>query len=672
MTEWDIHSSDKILFQKGRGTMKMHSKKIICISLICAVALLVGGIFSIAEIADRQANEANLYEQLLAENGFVFGMNYPWIKIGHTLTGNEVMEKFEITNTGDPMIVGLDEYGDDYLFEGLYNLRSLGYTMIGYWGSTYGEGVVYDEYGHIIGVKEEYLTNVARYLEICRRADMTVLWIIQAHNDSLIGAYGEKGKMAWDWCSQAIVNPEESEAYIEKFVRPLLRVLAQYPDVVGLISASSEAENEINDDVWGDKFAGDRAQYGTTQEIMVSFLRKLTDAAAEECPDIARTLVCNSSWLNMYNDFNLDVIGKNQYSLSGGVTAVEDLTTVFPAIMSEWGIGEIKTEEQFTLMTMQMQERIEKQGYQGSYWWGYVDHAGGATSVFKDQPGSQSDFRPLMYVMHYHIIDYVANHRGEEVVLDEPSLFYNRGSGMVEWIASRQASTYDVERSLDGGTTWETLARGLKPEDVLDENREKGTYEDKTLPTVGNVIYRVVAHDDDGNTASAVSNERAIIEPAPELMVNGDFENGGEGWDFFLGDESHVTDLYSSDGGHSLCLTGDAWHGVIREYIPVEPGKRYKLTYKYFKDPSIERKSSAAFYVRYDKETGVGNRKGEIQLTAGWMTDSDGDWVTHSTTFVAPAGVTSVAFDLRTPDPASLGGQKGIMYIDEISFKEVR
>ena len=121
-----------------------------------------------------------------------------------------------------------------------------------------------------------------------------------------------------------------------------------------------------------------------------------------------------------------------------------------------------------------------------------------------------------------------------------------------------------------------------------------------------------------------------------------------------------------------MCLTGNAWHGVIQEYIPVEPGKRYKITYKYFKDPSIERKSSAAFYVRYDKETGVGNRKGEIQLTAGWMTDSDGDWVTYSTTFVAPAGVTSVAFDLRTPDPASLGGQKGIMYIDEISLKEVR
>ena len=54
--------------------MKVHSKKVICISLICAVALLVGCVFSIAEIADKKAGNDNLYEQILAEDGFIFGM----------------------------------------------------------------------------------------------------------------------------------------------------------------------------------------------------------------------------------------------------------------------------------------------------------------------------------------------------------------------------------------------------------------------------------------------------------------------------------------------------------------------------------------------------------------------------------------------------------------------
>ncbi len=656
--------------------MKVHSKKVICISVICAVALLVGCFFSIAEIADKGKNEAkNLYEEILSENGFVFGMNYPWIRIGHTLTGNEVMVKFGCTDDGDPMVVGLDQYGDDYLYEGLYNLRALGYTMIGYWGSTYGEGVVYDDYGHVIGVKEEYLTNIARYLEICRRADMTVLWIIQAHNDSMVSYFGEKGKRLWDWCSQAIVNPDESEAYIEKFVRPVLRVLAQYPDVVALISASSEAENEINDDVLGNQFGSDRGIYGTTQEKMVSFLRKLTDAAAEECPDIARTLVCNSSWLNMYNDFNLDVIGKNQYSSTGGAADVETLTTVFPAIMSEWGIGDYKTEEQFTLMTMQMQETIEKKGYQGSYWWSYVagDSGGGSMSVFKQNAGSQTDFRPLMYSMHYHILDYVNAHQGVEVLLDPPVLFYNRGSGMVEWIASRQATSYDVQRSLDGGTTWETIAQNLDPAEVLDTNREKGVYQDLTLPTTGNVMYRVVARDEDGNSAvSKAGNESEIIPPAPELVINGSFENGSEGWDFFLGNSSAITDAYATEGEHALCLTGGAWEGVIQEFIPVEGGKRYKVSYKYKKDSGIDRAISAAFYICWDENSGVGDRYGEQQLTAGWMNNSEGDWVAYETTFVVPEGIRSIAFDLRVPDPTSQGGVQTKVYIDEISLKEVR
>lgn len=657
--------------------MKVHFKKVACISVICAVALLIGCFFSVAELADKGKSEPkNRYEEILAEDGFVFGMNYPWIQIGHTLTGNEAMLKYGITDDGDPMTVGLDLYGDEYLYEGLYNLRALGYTMIGYWGSTYGEGVIYDEYGHVTGVKEEYLTNIARYLEICRRADMTVLWILQAHNDALISYFGEKGKNLWDLCSQAIVNPDESEAYIENFIRPVLRVLAQYPDVVALISASSEAENEINDNAWGDKFGGDRSHYGTTQEKMVSFLRKLTDATAEECPDIARTLVCNSSWLNMYNDFNLDVIGKNQYSSTGGVTNVEDLTTVFPAIMSEWGIGDYKTEEQFTLMTMMMQENIEQKGYQGSYWWSYVagDSGGGSMSVFKSMAGSQTDFRPLMYSMHYHIVDFVANHRGEEVVLDVPAVFYNRGSGTVEFIASRQATSYDIERSLNGGTTWEKLAEGLLPSEVLDINSEKGTYEDKTLPTEGNVMYRVTARDDEGNIAmSEPTNERAIIPPAPELVVNGSFENGKEGWDFFLGNSSHITSDYATDGGNALCLTGGAWEGVIQEFIPVEGGKRYKVSYKYMRDPEIEITTSAAFYIRYDEDFGVGDRDGEIKLTAGWMNNAEaGEWSYYETTFVVPEGVNSVAFDLRVPDPSSQGGTQTKVYLDEISLKEVQ
>ncbi|MBQ3202450.1 MAG: carbohydrate binding domain-containing protein [Clostridia bacterium] len=656
--------------------MKQLFKNRIWIVAICVAAMLATSVLGAFALKQPEQNQAasektqpmKLYEQIIEEDGFLFGINYPWLEIGHTLTTNELMVKCDVRPSGDPNSIALDTWGDEAIYEGLYNLRALGYRTIAYWGSVHGEGVIYGDHGEVLGVKEEYLANIDRFLNLCERADMTVMWIVSAHSDSIV-ELGEGGKHLWDIVSQSIVNPEVTEQYIENFVRPVMRVLGKHPKSVALISAGSEAENEINDDNIGDHFSGDRAFYGTTMEKMKHFLTRITETAEEEVPNIGRTMVCNASYLNIYNDVNLDAVGINRYASSASVDTIETFRTSHPMFVTEWGLGKFASEEAFTINTTRMFEDILNKGYLGSFFWCYQpDGRGGEFGTLKEGSATQSDFRDFMYTMSFVMRDFANEHRGVECYLDAPVMFYNRGSGMVEWMGSRQASTIDIQRSLDGGKTWTTLVENAPVEQYQDGY--KGTYEDETLPTEGQVTYRVIARDGEDTAASAPANVVAIMAPAPELMTNGGFENGLEGWEQPWSDTIDVSDKFAYEGNYSLYLNGKAWSGVVQENIPVTAGKRYRLSVTY-RTASTE-VNNGFIWVRWGASGGT--RYSPEQISAGYFNTTEPGWHTLEAVFVVPADleIPEICVDLRLDDPAAYGGREGMFYIDEVSLKEVR
>ena len=118
----------------------------------------------------------------------------------------------------------------------------------------------------------------------------------------------------------------------------------------------------------------------------------------------------------------------------------------------------------------------------------------------------------MMYSLRYFVEDYRNKLRGVESVLDKPVLFYNHGGGTVEWIASRQASSIDLLRSLDGGKTWEALFVGVSPSTY--ETKSKGHYKDSTLPESGTVMYKVIARDINGNVVESEPGNEAEILPS--------------------------------------------------------------------------------------------------------------------------------------------------------------
>ena len=127
------------------------------LSLLCALCLLMALVpTSAVAAAARPRATQTLYQQILERDGFIEGVWYPWFThtyLGCGFTTNEVAATW-ITNAWyDFNKVGIDTYGADKIYAEIYNLKAVGYNMLAIAGSPYGEGVVYDNNGDVLGIK---------------------------------------------------------------------------------------------------------------------------------------------------------------------------------------------------------------------------------------------------------------------------------------------------------------------------------------------------------------------------------------------------------------------------------------------------------------------------------------------------------------------------------------
>ena len=163
----------------------------ILLTLLCAMALLLGTVPAVAaaeapggDFPWTAAGKDMLIEQILKRDGLIDGIWFPWFdggNVGHSLTGNDLMVRYRGNGWAK---VAMDTVGADKIYREIYNLKAMGYNLLGYGGSIYDEGVIHDAYGDIIGVKQEFLDNARRLLDMCREIGMPVMWTICFHSSS--------------------------------------------------------------------------------------------------------------------------------------------------------------------------------------------------------------------------------------------------------------------------------------------------------------------------------------------------------------------------------------------------------------------------------------------------------------------------------------------------------
>ena len=475
------------------------------LSAVCVLALLVTMTLplfgSVAVSAETRARKT-LYQEILERDGFIEGVWYPWFThtyLGCGLSANEVCAKY-ITNCWyDFRKVGIDSYGTEKIYAEIYNLKALGYNMLAFAGSAYGEGVIYDNNGDVLGIKEDYLANTRRFLDICRDIGMPVMWNICFHSSSMPDYYGMD---AWNIICRMYGDHTVADHYAQRFVKPLAKVLAEYDDVVALIALTDEIENEINDSDIPNVNAA--KAYGTTKENIRYFVNAMNEAVKAAAPQIARTIAANSDDLGMYSDIQLDVLGRNRYSDKGDAPKLPEMYPTTPMLMTEYNLATATgmNETQYSQVQIRFRDDMKQLGYDGGFQWCWQPNAKGGAMDLLMAGGSVTDFRKSMYDRYYYTIDALSAHQGKTVVLDTPALFYHSGDGYLEWIPSRQATKVSIESSTNGGKTWQTVATDLSQSSLI--KKDKCTYQVKNANAMA--IYRVTVKDGKGNTASAVTN----------------------------------------------------------------------------------------------------------------------------------------------------------------------
>ena len=685
------------------------------LSILCAAALTVSVLGTLAVSGGTQIwrEEANLVEQILERDGHINGIWYPWFQhkfLGHNLTGNELFAEKCESDTW--MQVGIDQYGETNIYREIYNLKALGFNILGLEGSPLGEGVIYDPYGNVLGVKQDYLQNIRRLLNICREVGIPVLWTMTMHS-TIASEYWENGKYGWDILSQAYANPEVADQYAEKFVKPVCAVLNEYPDVVGMITVGVELENEINDSRIGNYFEGIRAMYGVNQEPMLYFIKQVHDTIAQESPHISRTIASTSYDFTIYEDIDFDFIGRNWYTKAGTGPSLESHRAPAPMIATEFGLGDgvMVPDETWTIKQIQFRESFIEEGYAGWMMWCWNNTGFGTAYDLLDATGtSTTDFRAGAYTIKYFADNMVADHQGKEIVLDKPVLFCNTGSGKVEWISSRQATALDLLRSTDGGRTWKKLLDKVSPYDY--EEMFKGTYIDQEMaehPQDGTTsMYKMVAYDDEGNKVnSVVGNEAIVVGPPINILEQQDrtysFEDGLGEWIEFgangtyeqganysakvieVADAPHGNKALEFKLNHTTDANGNIvnaneWHGIHLDTIQVKPNTQYKLVvhYKIAPDAAFEyeesdntHKMSGYLFARGLGENGEGSANGDIngkELASIYLLHgSKNEWRTNDATFrTNDSGL--LCLDLRA---VQFAGTPVHYYIDYIQIYEV-
>ena len=565
---------------------------------------------------DRTLPEANSVAKILERDGYLEGIWFPWLThddLGHGFTANETMIQYVSDHWST---VGIDKYSNQYLLEQIYNLKALGFNIMGYEGSIYAEGVVFDEHGDVTGIKEDYLQNIRRFLDICREAEMPVLWTVCCHSTSAVSYYNLE---VWYRMTQMYAVKEVADHYAQRFVKPLCAVLAEYPDVVVMCATTSEVENEMNDADMGN-FTEHRETYGVTRESMLYFINTVADTLAAELPNVDRTLCGSTDNMTMYSETDLTYVGHQEYNAHASADDISQFRSPLPMLVTEFGLGDGKYPSEDELVTMQLRFRdnFRAKDWSGWFMWCWSAQSGGSSYDLIAQNGDLTDFRKVAYELHDYIEEYRAADRGETVSVNTPTLFFNKGNGLVEWVKPTQTHTYKLERSINGGT-WTALTTSGATVDAVGR---KYTYRDTTLPAEGRVQYRVTVTSG-AATASSLSNTVNILPPAANLAQNGGFENGLTQWTTFGGSGTYrVTAATARTGSYSLELdygTGE-WEGVNQTSIPVKPNTNYVLTY-YYKYAADDTASNCYCFVRDGDGSINGNIIGQAYMNGGNTTE---------------------------------------------------
>lgn len=530
----------------------------------------------------------NLYEKVLAEDGFIFGMDYDWF-VTNLNNGK---------NMGDNQILGFKSTFNPLLtYWDLYNIKAMGYSCVNIWLFMDAEGIIFDDIGFAVGLQDKFKENITTVMNMCRELNLPICFSIQPHGEASNfgdGTGSENPVEIWNKYFQFYYRADARESYMKNVIKPLAEIFKGYQDVVMILDLTIENESNLTSDAEIGYF--DNADYGTTWENFAAFLTDMNSTIKEIIPNAITSTedVGGASHAYRKNDIGVDIIGMNRYNGDGVMADPTDMYLVKPFYVGEFNGGESGfdqwSQEYWGKIKTRFYPDAISKGYVGAFYFSYS--TGGDPFILFDGLSSDYDgIRSYALSLSYQVNDLKKKHNGIEGGLDTPVLLCNKGGNEVYWIGGRGVSKFKLERSDDNCKTWKTIADNLDI-DTISLSSGICKYTDETLKSGIDFCYRVTAYDDEGKSAVSVPNNIESFFVAKNILNDGSFEGGkletgekSEQWfNHSYGGAGALTTETSHSGKYSFKVDkgngiGTGSYGKTYISVKVKPNTAYTLRF---------------------------------------------------------------------------------------------
>ncbi len=563
-------------------TKSKSSKKKLLALLICIVIAFTFMTMNLIQGIQEPVYK-NTYERILAEDGFIYGINVPWLD----------------SNYANDIGAGHFPWNQESAFSldawerVLTNCKAIGFNAVRIWLFEQGEGIVYDDKGDVIGLQDGFIENLEAILQLSRDLGVNLVITLQPH---ISYSFYITSVDAYHKFTQMTFIPETRQNYIDKVVTPVCNLFSDYEDIIVALDIYAEPEGDISGP------HGNTSQpYGTTWEVMTEHILQVGSKVKEILPDIPITAA--SGWQNFnslkrgyYNNLGLDLIGIDIYNDFGDVyygtnnakhyESIKDLHLTRPAWVMEFGpITSSNWSDNFqTQSTISFYESAKEAGYKGAFYWMYGHAASGEALTLI---GRNNQLRPVAAAIRLFINDIKKERMGIDIEIDKPIFLYGNDALNIQWFGSRSASHYNLERSTDR-TNWITIEQNLSPE-VVDDGTYICTYQDTSVTPGIKYYYRVTVYGYDGDSLTSDISEgyamkKITCPPEENHIVNIGFETGALDPYVVYGasPDAGIFGITSSDvneGQYAMFINGVGGWGIgAYQIVELKPNTEYTFT----------------------------------------------------------------------------------------------
>mgnify|MGYP002570547296 CR=1 FL=1 len=589
------------------------------LSCILTIALLIT-VMAPCLFLQAQETGTGLYDKVLEEDGFIYGVNLPWISQGDdgsTWAANAI--------TG-----AASSFDETKLKKTLYDIRAIGFTGVRIHLFRGLQGLTLDENGLVSGVSEELTKNLETLLKLAKEYGLNLAFVLLPGTAQ---TFELKGKATYDKVSQVIANPD---TYIENVVAPVCEILSSYPDVVLSVDVLSNPEGEIYDT---------SKIYGTSWNVVQNFIKKNAAAVKKALPNVP--VMASSAdrdqtavKAGLFNNLGLDVIGVTNYDDGGRVTKAKDLHTTEPVWVVDMGVDDVEiTEKNLATSVKALYENAKTSGYRAAFFAQYGDQELGAISPNSLIGGNGSlrksalDARSSLLTNRYdrNNVEY-----DSEYTPEKPAFLYLDAPTDIRWLPNRSAVSYKLERTSDG-TTWSTIV------EMSAEAADPGitgicSYSDSSAELNNYYTYRVTAVTGSGrevvsDPSVTVFVPKITCDEDENLMFDHSFEESGAAGGF-----DWVNDWYCNeserDFWESFLIKGSPEDGTTHdgEYaFDFLPDGNWNMMLTSFNKaenqrPMLEVGAQYTFTMYYK----IPYREGDPYLQNPWFglmrSDGEGNW----------------------------------------------